>query len=109
AAVLDLGDQLVVDHQHHLRPAGPGPRGPTAPGRRGGPLPPPPPHPPRFPGPAAQGSIKLALARTTRPVSMRVTGQSADGRTGTSDTLNARRLLRRVVLQVQALHLDIPH
>jgi hypothetical protein len=48
----------------------------------------------QFPGPAAQGSIKLALARTTRPVSMRVTGQSADGRTGSSDILSARRLLR---------------
>jgi hypothetical protein len=63
----------------------------------------------QFPGPAAQGSIKLALARTTRSVSMRVTGQSADGRTGTSDTLSARRLVRQVVLEVQALTLDIPN
>ncbi|HEX3212162.1 MAG TPA: hypothetical protein VH016_06315, partial [Actinomycetota bacterium] len=63
----------------------------------------------QFPGPAAQGSIKLVLARTTRPVSMRVTGQSADGRTGTSDTLSARRLVRQVVLEVQALTLDIPN
>ncbi len=63
----------------------------------------------RFPGPAAQGSIKLVLARTTRSVSMRVTGQSADGRTGTSDTLSARRLVRQVVLEVQALTLDIPN
>ena len=63
----------------------------------------------QFPGPAAQGSIKLVLARTTRSVSMRVTGQSADGRTGTSDTLSARRLVRRVVLEVQALTLDIPN
>ena len=63
----------------------------------------------QFPGPAAQGSIKLVLARTTRSVSMRVTGQSADGRTGTSDTLSARRLVRQVVLEVQALTLDIPN
>jgi hypothetical protein len=62
----------------------------------------------RFPGPAAQGSIKLAMAQTTRPVSMRVTGQSADGRTGSSDIMSARRLLRRVVLEVQELRLDIP-
>ncbi|HKQ00606.1 MAG TPA: hypothetical protein VJ735_09790 [Actinomycetes bacterium] len=63
----------------------------------------------KFPGLASQGSIKLALARTTRPVSMRVTGQSADGRTGSSDILSARRLLRRVVLEVQELTLDIPN
>ena len=63
----------------------------------------------RFPGPAAQGSIKLAMAQTTRPVSMRVTGQSADGRTGSSDIMSARRLLRRVVLEVQELVLDIPN
>jgi hypothetical protein len=63
----------------------------------------------QFPGPAAQGSIKLALVRTTQPVSMRVTGQSADGRTGTSGTLSARRLVRRVVLEVQELTLDIPN
>jgi hypothetical protein len=63
----------------------------------------------KFPGPAAQGSIKLAMARTTRPVSMRVTGQSADGRTGSSEIISARRLLRRVVLEVQELRLDIPN
>jgi hypothetical protein len=63
----------------------------------------------QFPGPAAQGSIKLALARTTQSVSMRVTGRSADGRTGTSGTLTARRLVRRVVLEVQELTLDIPN
>jgi hypothetical protein len=63
----------------------------------------------RFPGPASQGSVKLALARTTRPVSMRVTGQAADGRTGSSGTLTARRLVRQVVLEVQALTLDIPN
>jgi hypothetical protein len=63
----------------------------------------------QFPGPAARGSIKLALARTTRSVSMRVTGQSADGRTGASGTLSARRLVRRVVLEVQDLTLDIPN
>jgi hypothetical protein len=62
----------------------------------------------QFPGPAAQGTLKLALARTTRAVSMRVTGQSADGRTGTSGTLTARRLLRQVVLEVRSLTLDIP-
>jgi hypothetical protein len=63
----------------------------------------------RFAGPARQGSLKLVLARTTRPVSMRVTGQTVDGRTGTSGTLTARRLLRQVVLEVQALSLDIPN
>ncbi len=63
----------------------------------------------RFPGPASQGSVKLVLARTTRSVSMRVTGQAADGRTGTSGTLTARRLVRQVVLEVQALTLDIPN
>jgi hypothetical protein len=62
----------------------------------------------RFPGPAAQGTIKLVLVRTTRQVSMRVTGQAADGRTGTSDTLAAGRLVRRVVLEVRSLTLDIP-
>jgi hypothetical protein len=62
----------------------------------------------QFPGPASQGTIKLTMARTTRAVSMRVTGQSADGRTGTSGTLSARRLVRQVVLEVLALTLDIP-
>jgi hypothetical protein len=62
----------------------------------------------RFPGPAAQGTIKLVLARTTRQVSMRVTGQAADGRTGTSDTVVAGRLVRRVVLEVRSLTLSIP-
>jgi hypothetical protein len=63
----------------------------------------------QFPGPASQGTLKLTMARTTRAVSMRVTGQSADGRTGTSGTLSARRLLRQVVLEVRALTLDIPN
>ena len=62
----------------------------------------------QFPGPAAEGSVKLVLARTTRTVSMRVTGQTPDGRTATSGTLRARRLVRRVVLEVQQLTLDIP-
>ena len=63
----------------------------------------------RFAGPAAEGSVKLPLTRTTQPVSMQVTGRSADGRTGTSGTLSARRLVRRVVLEVQELTLDIPN
>jgi hypothetical protein len=63
----------------------------------------------QFPGPAAEGSMKLVLATTTRTVSMRVTGQTPDGRTATSGTLNARRLVRRVVLEVQQLTLDIPN
>ena len=63
----------------------------------------------RFAGPAAEGSVKLPLTRSTQPVSMQVTGQSADGRTGTSGTLSARRLVRRVVLEVQELTLDIPN
>jgi hypothetical protein len=62
----------------------------------------------RFPGPATQGTLKLVLARTTRQVSMRVTGQAADGRTGTSDTVVAGRLVRRVVLEVRSLTLSIP-
>jgi hypothetical protein len=62
----------------------------------------------QFPGPATQGTLKLAMATTTKAVSMRVTGQSADGRTGTSGTLSARRLIRQVVLEVRALNLDIP-
>ena len=39
---------------------------------------------------------------------MQVTGRSADGRTGSSDTLTARRLARWVVLEVRDLTLDIP-
>ena len=62
----------------------------------------------QFPGPAAQGTVKLVLARTPQAVSMRVTGQTADGRTGASGTLTARRVVRRVVLEVVALTLDIP-
>jgi hypothetical protein len=61
----------------------------------------------QFPGPAAQGTLKLVLARTDRTVSMRVTGQAADGRSGSSGTLTARRLVRRVVLEVLGLTLDI--
>jgi hypothetical protein len=63
----------------------------------------------QFPGPAAEGSMKLVLATTTRTVSMRVTGQTPDGRTATSGSLHARRLVRRVVLEVQQLTLDIPN
>jgi hypothetical protein len=62
----------------------------------------------QFPGPATEGTIKLVLAATARAVSMQVTGRSADGRTGSSDTLTARRLVRRVVLEVRDLTLDIP-
>jgi hypothetical protein len=62
----------------------------------------------QFPGPASEGTIKLALATTARAVSMQVTGRSADGRTGSSDTPTARRLARRVVLEVRDLTLDIP-
>ena len=58
-------------------------------------------------GPAAQGTVKLVLARTPRAVSMRVTGQTADGRTGPAapDRLAA---VRRVVLEV-CPDLDIPN
>jgi hypothetical protein len=62
----------------------------------------------KFPGPATQGTLKLVLTMTARAISMQVTGQSADGRTGSSDTLTARRLVRRVVLEVRDLVLDIP-
>jgi hypothetical protein len=62
----------------------------------------------RFPGPASEGSLKLVLTETTRAISMRVTGQAADGRTDSSGTLTARRLLRRVVVEVRSLSLDIP-
>jgi hypothetical protein len=63
----------------------------------------------QFPGPAAQGTVKLVLARAPQAVSMRVTGQTADGRTGTSGTVTARRVVRRVVLEVLSLSLDIPN
>jgi hypothetical protein len=62
----------------------------------------------RFPGPADEGAVKLVLTETTRTVSMRVTGQAADGRSDSSATLTARRLLRQVVLEVRSLSLDIP-
>ena len=62
-----------------------------------------------FPGPSAQGSVKLTLAKTTRTISMRVIGRAADGREGVSGTLTARRLVRRVVLEVRSLQLDIPN
>lgn len=62
-----------------------------------------------FPGPSAQGSVKLTLAKTTRSISMRVIGRTADGREGVSGTLTARRLVRRVVLEVRSLQLDIPN
>jgi hypothetical protein len=60
-----------------------------------------------FPGPATQGSVKLTLTRTTSAVSMRVIGRAADGRQGFSGTVTARRLVRRVVLEVRSLQLDI--
>jgi hypothetical protein len=60
-----------------------------------------------FPGPAAQGSVKIAQPETTKAVSMRVIGRAADGRQGVSGTLTARRLVRRVVLEVRSLTLDI--
>jgi hypothetical protein len=62
-----------------------------------------------FPGPSAQGSVKLPLPKTIRTISMRVIGRSADGREGVSGTLTARRLVRRVVLEVRSLQLDIPN
>ena len=62
----------------------------------------------KFPGPASQGILKLVLPATARAVSMQVTGQSADGRAGSSEVLTARRLVRRVVLEVRDLTLDIP-
>jgi hypothetical protein len=62
----------------------------------------------RFPGPATQGTLKLVLTATIRPVSMQVTASSADGRSGESEVLTARRLARRVVLEVRDLTLDIP-
>jgi hypothetical protein len=62
----------------------------------------------KFPGPASQGTLKLVLTTTARAISMQVTGEAADGRAGSSDTLSARRLVRRVVLEVRDLTLDIP-
>jgi hypothetical protein len=62
-----------------------------------------------FPGPSAQGSVKLTLTKSTRTVSMRVIGRAADGRQGVSGTLTARRLVRQVVLEVRSLRLDIPN
>jgi hypothetical protein len=61
-----------------------------------------------FPGPATQGTLKLSLTETVRTVALQVAGRSADGRTGSSDTMTARRLARRVVLEVRDLTLDIP-
>jgi hypothetical protein len=63
----------------------------------------------QFLGPSTQGTAKLPLARTTRTVSMRVIGRAADGRQGVSGTVTSRRLVRRVVLEVRALSLDIPN
>lgn len=60
-----------------------------------------------FPGPASHGSVKLPLAKSTRAVSMRVIGRAADGRQGVSGTLTARRLVRRVLLEVRSLQLEI--
>jgi hypothetical protein len=62
----------------------------------------------RFPGPASDGTIKLVLPTTAMAISMQVSGESADGRTGSSEVLTARRLVRRVVLEVRDLTLDIP-
>jgi hypothetical protein len=62
-----------------------------------------------FPGPATRGSVKLPLARTTSAISMRVIGRAADGREDVSETLTTRRLVRRVVLEVRSLRLDIPN
>jgi hypothetical protein len=59
-----------------------------------------------FPGPSAQGSVKVTLAKTTRQISMRVIGRAADGREGVSGTLTARRLVRQVVLEVRSLQLN---
>jgi hypothetical protein len=59
-----------------------------------------------FPGPSAQGSVKVTLAKTTREISMRVIGRAADGRQGVSGTLTGRRLVRQVVLAVRSLRLD---
>ena len=63
----------------------------------------------QFPGPASQGALKLVVTTTVRPISMQVTGESADGQTGSSDVLTARRLVRRVVLEVLDLTLQIPN
>jgi hypothetical protein len=62
-----------------------------------------------FPGPSAQGSVKVTLARTIRTISMRVIARAADGREGVSGTLTARRLVRQVILEVRSLQLDIPN
>jgi hypothetical protein len=62
-----------------------------------------------FPGPSAQGSVKVTLAKTTREISWGVMGRAADGREGVSGTLTARRLVRQVVLEVRSLRLDIPN
>ena len=61
-----------------------------------------------FAGPAARGTVKLTLTKTSSAVALRVTGRAADGRSASSRTLSARRLVRRVVLEVRELTLDIP-
>jgi len=60
------------------------------------------------PGSSQGGTVKLALARTTRPVTFRVTGRTADGRTASSPAAIGKRLVRRVLLSVTSLQLDIP-
>lgn len=60
-----------------------------------------------FPGPAARGTVRLPLAETSRAIAVRVVGRSADGRQAASGTLVARRLVRRVVLEVRALRLSL--
>jgi hypothetical protein len=62
-----------------------------------------------IPGVARQGTVKLDLPRTTQPVTFRVTGQAADGRTASSRPASGRRLVRRVTLRVTSLTLDIPN
>jgi hypothetical protein len=53
------------------------------------------------------GLVLLPLA-TAETVTFQVRGRAADGRVGASAPLTGRRLVRRVVLAVAALRLDIP-
>jgi hypothetical protein len=61
-----------------------------------------------IPGTADHGTVTLALARTTRPVTFQVSGRTADGRSGSSPAVTGQRVVRRAVLTVSTLQLDIP-
>jgi hypothetical protein len=62
----------------------------------------------QLPGGTDHGTAKLPLPTTTQPVTFRVAGTTADGRSASSAPASGRRLVRRVTLRVASLTLDIP-